>query len=59
MPVSLRKVVYTSKTHFKGTSKHFYTLVSYGKFYLTKIYFQRCRDEVKRSYKTQDMGPPS
>ena len=42
-----------------GTSRHFQTSMSSGKFELTKIYFQRYRDEVKWSYKTQDMGPPS
>ena len=31
--------VYIKKAHFKGTSGHFQTLVSSGKFYLTEIYF--------------------
>ena len=50
--------VYTKKRIFKGISGHFQTLVSSGKFQLTQIPFQRRRDEVKQSYRTQDMGPP-
>ena len=46
------------QTHFKGISGHFQTLMSSRKFYLTEVSFQRRRNEVKRSYKTQDMGPP-
>ena len=55
---ALRKVANGQKTHFKGVFGHFQTLMSSKKFYLTEIPFQGCRDEVKRSYKTQDMGPP-
>ena len=46
------------KTHFQGISGNFQTFVSSGKFQLTEIPFQRCRDEVKQSYITQDMVPP-
>ena len=48
-----------NKYHFNGTFVNFETLVSSEKFYLTPIPFQRCRDEVKQSYKSPYMGPPS
>ena len=51
--------VHIKKTHFYGILGHFQTLVSSRKFYLTEIPFQRCKDEVKRSYRNQYMGPPS
>ena len=46
---SLRQVADRQKTHFKGISGHFQTLVSSGKFYLTEISFQWCRDDFKWS----------
>ena len=55
---ALRKVMNGQKMHFKGVSEHFQTLVSSGKFYLTELPFQRRKNEVKRSYRTQDMSPP-
>ena len=42
----ITRVMYTQKTHFYGISGHVQTLVSSGKFYLTEIPFQRCRNEV-------------